>query len=109
MHNKVYAPFDESQVFELIAYQLDGRFGPITCPRVHAFCEESGRQLTREEVSATLHELRWTIQRARMLPSKSGWACVYEDCDYTRDWAWEWVANGSWRAVERRVPLRRSG
>lgn len=105
--NKVYTPFSNEQILELIAYQLDGRYGPFVCPHSHVFDREERHQFKREEISAILFDVGWSIPRARLLPSPGGLVCMVEACGHTKDWVWEWVADGSWRSAERSAPIKR--
>jgi hypothetical protein len=63
----VTAPFTDSQVAALNAFQTGGRFHPFTCPH-HSHTSDG-------DLVATV----------------DGWACPHPGCDYTQDWAHQFM------------------
>jgi hypothetical protein len=64
------APFTQEQVESLNAYQEAGVFHAFTCG----------------SCGATL------------VATEQGWKCP--DCDYTQDWAHDWMTNNEWRKFD---------
>lgn len=106
--DKVHAPFDMEELREIIAYQKDGSYRPVLCPNSHVFDQHERYQFDSNEISAILFDLGWKLPKPRLLPTPEGLVCIYEACDYTKDWVWDWVIDGSWRSAERRTPIKRS-
>jgi hypothetical protein len=74
MAEQIQAPFTEDQVNSLNEYQPSGVFHPFTC----------GGDKCRNDLVAT----------------KEGWVCPDPECDYTQDWAWNWMADWSWKKMD---------
>lgn len=66
-NRRVRAPFTPEQVESLNAYQRSGRFHEFTCACGHI----------------------------ALIARPEGWICP-NYCGYTQDWAWSWMADGSW-------------
>lgn len=66
---KIHAPFTKEQARQLNQYQAAGRMHPFTCPRDH-----------------TTHSL--------VALANGGWICPRVGCDYTQDWAHDFMAEG---------------
>jgi len=75
---KTSAPWDDEQIRSLNTYQQSGVWHPFTCGTGH---HEDGEVL--------------------LVASPSGWMCERDDCDYEQYWAWAWMADWSWRKIER--------
>jgi hypothetical protein len=73
------APFTPAEVATLNEYQQSGVWHPFTCG--NALC---GRELIATEAE---------------------WVCP--GCSYTQDWAYTWMADGSW--CDQRTVLDREG
>lgn len=73
------APFTPGEVTSLNGYQDAGVMHPFTCG--------SGQRC----------EPTHDAQGGTLTATIAGWVCPY--CDYTQDWAHEWMADGSWRKV----------
>ncbi|MFD9004449.1 hypothetical protein ACFV0T_26410 [Streptomyces sp. NPDC059582] len=71
MSNQIRAPWTPEQVAALEQFQIGGRMHPFTC-------------------GAARHALA-----PRLVPSREGWHCPDPDCDYTQDWAHEFMADPS--------------
>jgi hypothetical protein len=71
------APWTEDEVKSLNDYQVSGVMHPFTCGTKDC----GGLLLARQD----------------------GWHCP--DCDYTQDWAHEWMTDGSWRQFECSIVL----
>lgn len=86
MSDKVEAPFTDSQVQSLNLYQISGVMHPFTCGRCrdHLGTDVDGHHAERILV-ATL----------------AGWICP--TCDYTQNWAWDWMANWAWEDMRREL------
>jgi hypothetical protein len=69
MTEPIQAPFTDDQVASLNAYQGAGAFHPFTCGTESC--------------------------RGALLATRDGWRCPR--CDYRQPWAWEWMADWSWR------------
>jgi hypothetical protein len=77
---RVEAPFTPDQVESLNGYQVSGVMHPFTCGRC------------RDELGI------WedgTINDRLLVATEAGWTCP--TCDNTQNWAWPWMADGSWR------------
>lgn len=71
------APWTEEQVAFLNEYQQVGFMHPFTC----------GNEGCRNDLVAT----------------KNGWICSDPDCNYTQDWAHDFMANGKFVAAQLRM------
>lgn len=76
----VQAPFTAEQVESLNAYQDSGAFHPFTC--------NGGQQRVFDHV----HE-----HAVALVAQEDAWHCP--ECEYTQDWAWSWMADGSWNSL----------
>lgn len=76
---KSYAPWTLEQVQSLSAYQQAGFMHPFTCP-------DRGDGDHRWDLYCDIGVL---------VPKLAGWYC--NDCEYEQTWAWQWMADGSWR------------
>ena len=75
--NKILAPWSDAQASALNRTQVHGKpsllmegwgyFHSFTCPRQHS-------------------------AQATLVALPEGWACPLGGCDYTQDWAWEFMA-----------------
>ncbi len=66
------APWTESEMASLNAYHASGVMNPFTCENDDAnYCASV------------------------LVATPAGWICP--DCDYTQNWAAEWMANWGWR------------
>lgn len=74
MAEMIKAPFDKSQCNSLNQYQKSGVMHEFTC--------EDGHRL-----------VAWA----------GGWLCGERSCKNTQDWAWDWMADFSWRSLDHRV------
>lgn len=78
-NGKLTAPFTNSEVWSLNAYQDGEKFHPYTCPTCG--------MLRRDE-------------DPRLVATALGWVCrnlKTEGCEYTQDWAHDWTANWYWK------------
>ncbi len=73
MSNQILAPFTDDQITSLNEYQASGVFHPFTC----------GGSIEC---------------RTNLIATKEGWTCP--NCNYTQEWAWDWMANNRWRGME---------
>lgn len=71
MSEHITAPFTPEQAAALNRYQGAGRMHPFTCPLSHVI---------RAQVDL-------------MAVPGSGWVCSWPECDYTQDWAWDWMTD----------------
>lgn len=71
---KTYAPWSEVQVAALNAFQRSGRLHPFTCPHDHHPSHQNCPML--------------------LVAREDGWHCYDTECDYTQNWAHEWMAEG---------------
>lgn len=83
--NRSYPPWTLEQVQSLGAYQAAGAMHPFTCP----YRGDGGHGWSHlpEQSKGDLGEL---------VPTLGGWYCP--DCDYTQEWAWEWMVDGTWKS-----------
>lgn len=85
MADLALAPFLPSQVASLNAYQVSGAMHPFTCGGGHlpaqANVGDSG------------------CPGIRLIAAEDGWHCANDSCGYRQDWAWAWMADGSWRSL----------
>ena len=77
----IYAPFTDQQVRLLNQFQLEELAHPFTCPR-HDSAEVGETVLTA---------------------TRDGWVCPREGCDYTQDWAHDYMADPQMHAQIRRT------
>lgn len=81
MESQIKSPFTDEQVKALNEYQHSGAFHEFTCGSlIHPMGKDN-----------------------LLIATNNGWKCP--NCDYTQDWAWSAMANGSmissmadWRA-----------
>jgi hypothetical protein len=66
------APFTTEQVKSLNEYQESGVFHPFTCGTDKCRCV--------------------------LIAAEDGWTCP--ECDYTQNWAHEWMGDNSWKQSE---------
>lgn len=71
---KTFAPWSKAQVAALNAFQVSGRLHPFTCP----------------------HDYHPSHRNCPMLlvAREDGWHCYDSECDYTQNWAHEWMTDG---------------
>lgn len=69
---QVFAPFTPDQVESLNACQRLSGLHPFTCPH----------------------------DRAMLAAQSTGWVCTMERCTFTQNWAWSYMADGTWRCDE---------
>ena len=72
--SKVVVPFTEDQVESLNKYQVEAMWHPFTCANDH-----HGSDL--------------------LVASVEGWKCP--SCDYTQDWAHDFMADWSWKKLNK--------
>lgn len=75
--DKALAPFTARQAVNLNDYQNSGVMHPFTCGN------DTGHRLLVAAID-------------------DGWYCL--DCDYWQNWAHSWMADGSWRSADWRLP-----
>lgn len=78
--SKAQAPFTEAQVRSLNDYQVSGVMHPFTCGP----CRD---RLGIREGNDRL-----------LVATPEGWICP--TCDYTQDWCWAWMADGTWESFK---------
>ena len=62
-------PFNDKQIESMNGFQSSGVFHPFTCGN--------------------------DSNHANLVATKDGWICI--DCDYTQDWAHDWMTDESWK------------
>lgn len=67
MGERITAPFTDEQVIQLNSWQANCPFHPFTCGREH-----------------DLH--------VQLVATRDGWVCPDPDCNYTQDWAHDFMA-----------------
>ncbi|MDB5185046.1 MAG: hypothetical protein JWN38_854 [Candidatus Saccharibacteria bacterium] len=75
---QIRAPFSSEQVAALNIYQTDGIFHPFTC----------GNDVLHDAQAADGQEQEWLL-----VATPEGWTCSSEACDYTQEWAWDFMAD----------------
>lgn len=78
---QVRAPFTPEQVTSLNDYQRSGVFHPFTCGP----CRDSDPNLP-------------LLDEHLLVATEVGWVCP--TCDHTQDWAWAFMADGSWHRMK---------
>lgn len=74
------AKFTEEEIKSFNEYQLSGIFHPFTCG--------SGRRTDKDHLDG----------EGLLVLGEGGLRCPY--CDYTQQWAHEFMLNGSWKETE---------
>lgn len=77
----IHAPFTEAEVHALNAWQKGPNTHPFTCPHRHK--EKQGRYVHRWRADMT--------ERGALRATVQGWICL--DCDYTQDWAHDFMVH----------------
>lgn len=77
--------FTPDEVKSLNGYQEARYFHPFTCGSGNRTDEH---HLDREGV---------------LVATEDGWKCPY--CDYTQDWAHEWMKNGEWESSRKTMTM----
>ena len=67
---KIFAPWSSEIALTLIDFQQLGYLHPFTCPREHA-------------------------GQMSLVANNGGWFCPADECDYTQNWAWAYMADRS--------------
>jgi hypothetical protein len=75
--NVIEAPFTPAQVESLNGFQSSGVFHPFTCGNDN--CPGKGRNFINLDI---------------LEATEQGWVCP--SCDYTQDWAHNFMADNSW-------------
>lgn len=78
--NRTTAPFTPEQVESLNGYQKSRVMHPFTCPQ-----HGDEDVVTEVKLFAT--------------GTSRGWVCPALGCDYTQNWAHDFMANGLWRSM----------
>jgi hypothetical protein len=76
----IEAPWSDTQVANLNTYQREGRFHPFTCG-----CDRSDEA---HKKYAEEHE----EEAGLLVATNEGWHCPVPGCDYTQNWAHEFMA-----------------
>lgn len=77
------APFSEDQVNSLNGFQQSGVMHEFTCANRHT----------------PIHGIRTPNPHDVLIATTEGWRC--EVCDYTQDWAHNFMADWSWTKIEK--------
>lgn len=97
-----FAPWTSDQVRALNAYQRSGWLHPFTC----GHCRDTqGVIFERAPDTGILHRVTgnqhdgWEIfvLDRTLTATAAGWICP--TCDYTQDWAHDWMVDRSWEAM----------
>lgn len=109
---RVSPPWTTEQVDALNSFQVSGTFHPFTCGR----CRDRLGIRFRRQDDGTLSPVpfqewprpdelddegwkRYVIDDHLLVAAASGWTCP--TCDYTQDWAWDWMADRErWTALD---------
>lgn len=75
--------FTPEQVISLNEYQQAGVFHPFTCG--------SGNRTDEHHLDG----------EGILVATEDGWRCPY--CDYTQNWAHDWMKDGSWRKLDHAI------
>lgn len=104
MEEKIQAPFTDDQVKSLNEYQRSRVFHPFTCPKEHLSWFAGAKAVAEQTViedelgdEALVHLVHAT--HIRLAATNEGWFCPGDLCDYTQDWAWAGMADGSWKVL----------
>jgi hypothetical protein len=71
-------PWTEDEVKSLNEYQTAGEVHPFTC------------------VNTTIPT---HAGDGRLVATAGGWRCSDPACQYHQEWAWSWMADGSWKQL----------
>ncbi len=85
--SKVVAPFTADQVKSLNDYQVSGVMHPFTCTR----CRDTLGIWDLADINGEPND-------RLLVATPAGWVCP--TCPTTQDWAWEWMADGSWEGFK---------
>jgi hypothetical protein len=82
---KVKAPWTAEQVKSLNGFQTESGMHPFTCG--------NNRTDAAHLAYAEQHGGDW----GELVATPKGWVCPAPGCDYTQDWADEYMTSGRWR------------
>lgn len=85
---RINAPFTPEQVANLNAYQKRGHFHPFTCGSGKRCVEKI--KITYNQPGVIKQGLDELEVSTTLVATEAGWVCP--NCDYTQDWAWEFMA-----------------
>lgn len=101
------APWSDDQVASLNEYQTSGVFHPFTCHRCRdvlgtwsvRYADGRVEPLppTSDEWQASEEVVGVEVSDRLLVATRDGWICP--TCPLTQEWAWAWMADGSWRRL----------
>ena len=101
--DKIEAPWSDEQVRSLNGFQRSGVMHPFTCPRSHRTVvddQPDDRGHLWRDADGDDDPYPFCFDHVRLVADVDGWWCPAQTCNYTQPWAWEFMADGSWREAK---------